>query len=67
MNLKQIYDLEGSAGMKRLADATGAHHQYLWQCAHRWRGKRPSPELALRLVEADPRLTLDEIYRQEET
>ena len=64
MNLQEIYEMEGRAGLQRLAEATGAHPQYLWQCATRWRGKRPSPGLALRLVEADQRLTLEDIYRQ---
>jgi hypothetical protein len=31
----------------RLAAATGRSEGYLWQIATGWRGKRPSPELAL--------------------
>jgi hypothetical protein len=56
MNLHDIYKNEGFAGMKRLAEATGADAQYLRQCATGWRGKRPSPELAAKLITADPRL-----------
>lgn len=62
MNLHDIYREEGFAGLKRLAEATGSHPQYLRQCATRWRGKRPSPDLAWRLIEADPRLTFEAIY-----
>ena len=56
MNLSDIYKNEGIAGLRRLSDATGANLQYLRQCATGWRGKRPSPELAMRLVESDSRL-----------
>jgi hypothetical protein len=56
MNLKDIYDQEGAEGLKRLAEAAGTDPQYLRQCATRWRNRRPSPEMAMRLVQADPRL-----------
>jgi len=56
MNLSDIYQQEGFAGLKRLAEATDSNAVYLRQCAVGFRNKRPSPELALRLVEADNRL-----------
>lgn len=56
MNLSDIYRLEGLQGLRRLAELAGTDPQYLWQCATRWRGKRPSPELAARLCQADTRL-----------
>ena len=56
MNLSDIYKEEGYSGLKRLAELTGANPQYLRQCASGWKGKRPSPELAEKLVNADPRL-----------
>jgi hypothetical protein len=56
MNLSDIYKTEGFAGLKRLAEMTGADPQYLRQCATGWRNKRPSPELADQLTLADPRL-----------
>lgn len=62
MNLQDIYREEGYSGLKRLAEATGSDPRYLRQCATRWRGKRPSPELAVRLIEADPRLTFEAMY-----
>ena len=63
MNLHDIYQLEGFAGLKRLAEATEADPQYLRQCATGWRGKRPSPTLAQRLIDADSRLTWEAMYR----
>lgn len=62
MNLSDIYRNEGFAALKRLAAATGADPQYLRQCATNWRGKRPSPALAQRLIAVDPRITLDALY-----
>ena len=56
MNLSDIYQAEGIEGLRRLANAVDSDPQYLRQCATGWRGKRPSPELAARLVEADSRL-----------
>jgi hypothetical protein len=56
MNLEDFYKAEGFDGLRRLADAAGTDPQYLRQCATRWRNRRPSPELALRLVQADDRL-----------
>lgn len=56
MDLSNIYENEGFAGMKRLAEATGADAQWLRQCATGWRGKRVSPELAEELIKADSRL-----------
>lgn len=56
MNLNDIYIEEGFAGLKRLAAAAGTDPQYLRQCAIGWRNKRPSPELAMKLIEADGRL-----------
>lgn len=60
MNLSDIHRLDGPAGLRRLADATGTIEKYLYQCATG--RKTPSPALAKALVAADPRLTLDDIY-----
>lgn len=38
----------------RLASELGTSSQYLWQLATRWRGRKPSPELA-RKIEAATR------------
>jgi hypothetical protein len=62
MNLSDIYKEGGFGALKRLAEITGNDPQYLRQIATGWRGKRPSPELAMRLIEADPRLTLAELF-----
>jgi hypothetical protein len=62
MNLKQIYEAEGFQALKLLAEKAGADAQYLRQCATGWRGKRPSPELAARLIEADSRITWPDLF-----
>lgn len=67
MNLADIYDSEGFDGLKRLAEATGTSPQYLRQIATGWRNKRPSPELAARLIDIDSRLSWDDLYRRRET
>lgn len=64
MNLRELYDEGGFAALKRLAEAANTDPQYLRQCAKGWRGKRPSPDLALRLIAAEPRLTLEDLYGQ---
>jgi hypothetical protein len=61
MNLYDIYQQEGFQGLRRLAEAVGADPQYLRQCATGWKGKRPSPELADALVNADRRLNFRDL------
>lgn len=39
-----------------LAEACGTSPEYLWQIASRWRGKRPSPELAAAIERETERL-----------
>lgn len=56
MTFADIYQREGKDYLMRMAAATGASPDYLRQIAYRWRGKRPSPELAQAMVDADPRL-----------
>jgi hypothetical protein len=56
-----IYQAEGSGWLNRLAEVSGINRKYLYQCAT---GRRqPSPEYARRMIAADNRLTLDEIYK----
>lgn len=62
MNLHDLYQEGGFAALKRLAEATHTNAQYLRQCATRWRGKQPSPRLARRLIAAEPRLRLEDLY-----
>lgn len=61
MNLADIYRLHGQAGLTRLAHRVGASPKYLYQCATGRR--RPSPELAFLLIECEPRLVFEELYR----
>lgn len=63
MTLNELYTLEGFQGLKRLAAAAGTDAQYLRQCATGWRNKRPSPELAEKLIAAEPRLTWEGIFK----
>jgi hypothetical protein len=45
---------------RKLADKTDCNAVYLWQCG---KGLRtPSPDLAKKLMEFDPRLTWEDIY-----
>lgn len=62
MNLLDLYQEGGLDALRDLAGKAHTDAQYLRQCATRWRGKRPSPELAKRLITADARLTLDDLY-----
>jgi len=41
---------------KSLADALGKSPDYLWQIASGWKGRKPSPELAIDIEEATARL-----------
>ena len=60
MNLSDIYADGGFAALRRLAVEVGATPVYLYQCS---KGMRfPSPAMAWRLIEADPRLTLEDLY-----
>lgn len=61
MNLADLYRTDGYAALTRLAQRVGANPKYLYQCATGRR--RPSPELAFRLVECEPRLVFEELYR----
>lgn len=64
MNLRDIYETEGASGLARLAAATGANPQYLYQCATG--RKEPSPRLARALIKADRRITLDALYLRDQ-
>lgn len=61
MNLADLYRTDGMAALTRLAQRVGANPKYLYQCATGRR--RPSPELAFRLVRTEPRLVFEELYR----
>ena len=56
-NLYDLYKKEGASVFRRLNEATGANQKYLYQIAIGVR--RPSPDLAKKLVEADSSLTLE--------
>lgn len=47
-----------------LADACGTSPEYLWQIATRWRGKRPSPELAATIERESDRLGPEKVYKE---
>lgn len=55
--LSSLYAKEGPSVFARLHAATGANQKYLYQIATGVR--KPSPDLARRLVEADSSLTLE--------
>lgn len=60
MNLKRLHELEGTPGLEALARKVGTSPKYLYQCAT---GPRmPSPAMAWRLCEADPRLVFEELF-----
>lgn len=60
MTFHDLYQKEGAGLLNRLHIATGISRKYLYQCATGRR--RPSPDYAVKLVQADERLTLDGIY-----
>lgn len=63
MNLADFYHTEGAAFLNRLHQDTGISRPYLYQLAT---GVRcPSPRMAWRLIEAEPRLTIDEIFAKQ--
>jgi len=60
MDLAKLYSQEGAALLTSLHVATGLSRKYIYQCAT---GRRsPSPAVAMRMVEADPRLVFEEMY-----
>ena len=61
MNLSDIYAEERFHGLSVLAEKVGANAKFLYQCATGRR--RPSPEMGWRLVDADPRLKFEDLYR----
>lgn len=63
MNLHDIYEEGGFSSLKALGEAVGADPRYLHQCATGWRGKKPSPTLAAKLIAADPRISWEDLYR----
>lgn len=65
MNLTDLYQSEGYAAITRLAQRVGANPKYLYQCATGRR--RPSPELAFKLIDAEPRLQFEAMYRDART
>lgn len=65
MNLRTLFEKEGFAGLVVLAKKADTDPRYLWQIAD---GRRtPSPKLANRLVAADKRLSLNDIFRIDPT
>jgi len=50
MTLKEF--ITDSARRRELASALGTAENYLYQLANRWRGRRPSPEMAQRIEAA---------------
>lgn len=47
-----------------LAEACGTSPEYLWQIASRWRGKRPSPELAATIERETERLGPERVSKE---
>ncbi|WP_313243731.1 hypothetical protein [Stenotrophomonas rhizophila] len=47
-----------------LAEACGTSPEYLWQIATRWRGKRPSPELAASIERETERLGPEKVPKE---
>jgi|GEM_PF-2691565 len=57
--ISELYQQEGAPFLSRLHEATGANKKYLYHIAVGLR--RPSPEMALRLVKADNRLSFERL------
>jgi len=59
MNLKRLLEILPRGEGKVFAEKVGTAYPYLYQIANGIR--KPSPEFCQRLVDADPRLTLEEL------
>lgn len=47
-----------------LAEACGTSPDYLWQIATRWKGRKPSPELATRIEAESERLGPEKVPKE---
>lgn len=57
--LRHLVECEGRGVLDQMHVRTGINRKYLYQLATNRR--RPSADMAKRLVEADPRLTIEEL------
>lgn len=57
--LNALYNAEGNELIDRIHASVGGNWKYLWQIATN--RKRPSPEFAWKLMQADSRLTLEDL------
>lgn len=64
MKLAQLYPMLTPTERIALASAARLGNGYLWQIATHWRGKRPSLDAMVRLADADPRLTLQDLAEE---
>jgi len=62
--LSELYRIEGSPFLNRLHQLTGVNRAYLYQLSVGLR--RPSPEMARRLVLADARLSFERLLLPED-
>lgn len=61
MRLNHLYSSMSVEQRRALAARADVAVGYLWQIATRWRGRRPSLDVIKQLVDADPRLTVEDL------
>lgn len=64
MRLAQLFGDLDEDGRKALAAAAQISPGYLWQIATQWKGKKPSLDLIGKLVQADSRLTPEDLVAE---
>ena len=64
MRLSDLYKKLTGEQREKLANSASVDPGYLWQIATRWRGRRPSLDLMVRLCKADSRLKLKDMAEE---
>jgi hypothetical protein len=65
VGLGDLHREEGYPAIKNLAEKAGVSPLYLLQLARGWKGRRPSVQMADKLVAADDRLSFEKLVRGE--
>lgn len=64
MRLSELIPKLSTSERQALADKLDMSSGYLWQLSTRWRGKRPSIDLIVKLAAADKRLSVPELVKE---
>lgn len=64
MRLSELLPKLSTSEREKLAAKLDVSAGYLWQMSTRWRGKRPSIDLIVKLAAADKRLSVPELVKE---